>query len=508
MASVSNILLDQEILLECGTNEMELLVFKVAHFHFGINVAKVREVLPKAEITRLAKSHPSVRGVFRLRERVVPCVSLIDHLEVEPTRSEEVTESNLILTDFNQQQTAFLVDEVERIHRISWETIMPVPGLENLGNTPITAVARIEDQLILLLDFEMIIDQVTDNYFSTDAVANPNELPRETLRIVLADDSATVRQAVGTTLRNSGYTQLEIFHNGKQAWDWLENEYRQTQNVREVAHLVLSDIEMPQMDGFHLTKRIKTHPELSKIPVLLYSSIATPDNHKKGEAVGADAQITKPELDKVVQIADRLITEASEGVVSGKAVADTKPQAAELVAPVENIVEPPKAVETPKQQAKAEVPSEPPSPTTPVTEPVLGEEAPTHYPPPVGVNESLWLTFHGELGERSSELDEQLSELTEEGADAGELQTSVLRILHTIKSASMVVPVDEITRATHLAEELFGAIRPDDLATALDTMQRYCGWLQELSDPFFNPTVVLAKGDEIAAMLSGVVQGK
>ena len=308
MSTLSNILLDKEILLESGTNELELLVFDVADYTFGINVAKVREVLPTVEITSLPRAHPSIRGVFKLRSQVIPCVSLMDHLGIVPTR--ETSESTMILTDFNQQQTAFLVDAVDRIYRLSWQNILAVPGLEALANTPVTALARCDGRLIVMLDFEKMLDDVTDQYFRTAEVDNPLGLPREDLRIILADDSPTVRDAIGNALEASGYTRLTFFDNGAEAWSWIERRLAETGKVEDVGDLVISDVEMPQVDGFHLTRRIKQHPELRQLPVLLYSSIVTPDNQKKGEAVGADAQVSKPELGKVVQLADELISTA------------------------------------------------------------------------------------------------------------------------------------------------------------------------------------------------------
>ncbi|KKL50428.1 hypothetical protein LCGC14_2305590 [marine sediment metagenome] len=285
MSSLSNILLDKEILLESGTNELELLVFTVADYTFGINVAKVREVLPWQKITSLPKAHPSICGVFRLREHVIPCVSLSRHLGVKAYS--EDNDSTIILTDFNQQQTAFVVDSVDRIYRLSWENILAVPGLHALSKTPVTALARHESRLIVMLDFEMMLDNVTSQFFRTDAIDNPLGLPRETCRILLAEDSPTVREAIGTTLRNSGYTQVEIFDNGDEAWKWIQEKFSQRGRVEDVGDIIISDVEMPQIDGFHLTKKIKEHQELAKLPVLLYSSIVTPDNHKKGNLVGA-----------------------------------------------------------------------------------------------------------------------------------------------------------------------------------------------------------------------------
>lgn len=309
-STLANILLEKEILLESGTNELEVLVFHVGDYCFGINVAKVREVLPTTSITYLPKAHPSIRGVFKLRDQVIPCVSLLDYLGIESVR--ERSESTMILTDLNQQQTAFLVDEVERIHRLSWQNILAVPNLEALSHTPVTALARCEDRLVVMLDFEMILDEITSQYFRTDAVENPLGLPRETLKILLAEDSPTVREAIGATLRKSGYIQLEFFENGMEAWKWFEQRLAESDQVQTFAHLLICDVEMPQMDGFHLTKRIKEHPQLRTLPVLLYSSIITPDNRKKGQAVGADAQVAKPQLREVVRLADELIAKAQQ----------------------------------------------------------------------------------------------------------------------------------------------------------------------------------------------------
>ncbi|MGQ9563361.1 MAG: chemotaxis protein [Thermogutta sp.] len=313
MNKVANLLLEKEILLESGTNELEILVFDVGHYVFGVNVAKVREVLPAPVITHLPNAHPSIRGVFKLRDQVVPCVSLADYLG--EYLGDEAGGSTCILTDLNQQQTAFLVDRVERIHRLSWEDVLAVPPLDDLVRTPVTALARCQDRLILMLDFEMILDQITEHYFRTEMVDNPASLPREKALILLVEDSPTVREAITQTLSSSGYSQLLVFENGKEAWQWLEQKAANHQSPESFCKLVIADIEMPQVDGLHLTKRIKGHPQMKQIPVLLYSSIITPENRRKGEAVGADAQVAKPDLSRVVEFADALIFNQG-GVVS------------------------------------------------------------------------------------------------------------------------------------------------------------------------------------------------
>lgn len=303
MANIGNILLEKEILLESGTNEVEVLVFRVGDHRLGVNVAKVREVLSSQKITQIPQAHSSVLGCFRLRDVVVPCVSLHRHLKHEEAPREEC---KVILTEFNGFQTAFMVDQVERIHRISWEQILPVPDVVTRVACPVTAVTNLEGNLVMLLDFETIAAEISNQSQNITGVANPNQVPRESAVVLIADDSATVRVAVETTLRTSGYTNVRAFENGQQAWNYIQQRFQETGDVWQVADVLVSDVEMPAMDGFHLTRNIKEHPDLRQLPVVLFSSILTPENKRKGTTVGADAQITKPELARVVELADEM----------------------------------------------------------------------------------------------------------------------------------------------------------------------------------------------------------
>jgi two-component system chemotaxis response regulator CheV len=472
-ARVSNILLEKEILLESGTNELEILVFRLGEYAFGINVAKVREVLPRGPITGLAKAHASVLGVFRLRDLVVPVVSLRRHLQVAD--GDATSDQTLILADFNQQQTAFVVDAVERIHRLSWEQILAVPAISSLAHSPVTAVARIGERLVIMLDFEMITDEVTEQYFHTAAVANPHGLARGELKILLADDSPTVRAAMTKTLRASGYEQLRAFLNGREAWEWLEAQAAATNDLSQIADLLISDVEMPQIDGLHLTKRIKEHPVLRALPVLLYSSIVTPDNRKKGEAVGADAQISKPELAKVVSIADNLITQAM-----ARRSGASQPQPISK-ASLQSWLQP------------APAPRVPAAEQAPTWE-VEGDEAPSEN------NPRLWHTYRAELGDRSRHLHKLLTAARSLPIDADVAQ-QIFRTLHTIKSAAMVVPVNEVTRLTHLLESQLEAARANS-AWPIESLDLYCDWLIQLADPSLNAADVLAAGRKLFEKLN------
>ncbi len=547
MTSLSNILLDKEILLESGTNELEILVFEVADYTFGINVAKVREVLPAPEITHLPKAHPSVRGVFKLRNRVIPCVSLLDHLGIYPTSDH--TESTLILTDLNQQQTGFLVDQVDRIYRLSWKNVLSVPGLSALSHTPVTALARCDDRLIVMLDFEMILDSITDQFFRTDPIDNPLGLPRDELRVLIAEDSPTVRQAIESTLRSSGYSKLEFFDNGEAAWQWLEARWEETHDVSQIADLLICDVEMPQVDGFHLTKRIKSHTELNRIPVLLYSSIITPDNLKKGQAVGADAQVAKPELNRVVELADELIanqqkkSRAEDFQTVASVVAQVQEEAtdepprdtpdaaeptAKSVAPPapepavatdsQSADEPPVAEHSQAEPAADTVPEEP--------EPTASEEPEAETAPsakveqdtedgaalefmpaePEGVDPKLWQTFMQELFTHRKTLLGLMEQIT---GDRPELDVSfqIARTLHTIKSAATVVPLDQVTRCTHLMESLL-VKREDGGEWPRDMLNRYIGWLDMLMNPPEDDLAgALASGERLAKDLEKALDG-
>ena len=294
-------------------NEVEVLVFRVGVYRLGINVANVRELLSSQPICQLPKAHPSVVGCFRLRDVVVPCVSLHRHLNQGPRGP---AECNLILTEFNHCQTAFIVDEVERIHRLGWEGILPVLSIATNSSCPVTAVTNLDGSLVAMVDFETITASISPTNQVPATVGNPNGVPRDSLRILVVDDSATVRNALRATLANSGYTQVVCFEHGREAWNWIQHCMRDATDVRQVAHVVVSDVEMPSMDGLHLTRKIKEHRQLCELPVVLYSSILTPDNRKKGEAVGADAQITKPELARVVELADELALKRSNSVLS------------------------------------------------------------------------------------------------------------------------------------------------------------------------------------------------
>lgn len=313
--SAKQLLLGKDILLEAGTNELEILVFFLDGGPFGVNVAKVREVITPLQVHRIPASHPSVEGAFQLRDKVVPLIGLRAHLGMAPVTEEQRLEregSRIIITEFNQAVHAFRVDAVEQIHKVSWEQINPMPHVTESNGSPITSIAKINNKLVPMLDFEMIIDRIqTMNQLRTGPVPNRWNVDRGSKHVAVAEDSQTVHKLIVDSLIHSGYANVHAFTNGHDLWRFLESRVDARGERADQIDIVVSDIEMPRIDGLHVTRKIREHSALRHLPVVLFSSLITPDNLKKGEAVGATAQISKPQLHTVVDLIDEILAKAN-----------------------------------------------------------------------------------------------------------------------------------------------------------------------------------------------------
>ena len=305
------------ILLESGTNELELLVFRVGGIAYGINVAKVRELIRCVATVAVPHAPKGVAGSFKLRDEVLTLIDLPAYLEVEPVGDPDY--QLIIVIDLNSVRCGMLVEAVEMIHRIRWEQVDPPTQLLVDVGAPITAVARIEDRVIQILDFETVIGTLLGRG-GTEVVEQIPEHPireHENLRLLVVDDSMSIRRAVERVLHSAGFTSITKASNGEEAWKIIEERASEEGLPFD---MILSDIEMPRMDGLHLTQRIKSDPKLKAMPVLLFSSIIRPDTHNKGEAVGADAQVTKFQSNELVETIDRLLhTRAAAAAVTAEA---------------------------------------------------------------------------------------------------------------------------------------------------------------------------------------------
>ncbi len=293
------------ILLEAGTNELEVLVFTLSGQRYGVNVAKVREVIEPVVATKLPDSHPHVVGVFQLRESVIPLVDLRRSLGKGHTP--DFTVGKIIVMEFNDVRVSFFVDTVEQIYRVSWQDVTAVPEMEGLHDAPLTSVAHIRDELVLMLDFEQLVFQIGGiDLFEENAKKINTDLVRADTKILLAEDSRLMRELIGNNLHKAGYSELTICMDGQDAWEKLEADV--AENGRLTFDLLITDIEMPRIDGLHLTKQIREAPLLKDLPIIVFSSLVSLDNQKKCESVGANAQITKPQLDQLVELIDGLLS--------------------------------------------------------------------------------------------------------------------------------------------------------------------------------------------------------
>ena len=296
--------MDTNILLESGTNELEVLEFKVGSNFYGINVAKIREILLYQPVTPVPNAHPFVEGIFMPRDTMISVVNLRACLGLEGNTGEGL----FIITNFNKLNIAFHVDEVIGINRVSWEDIITPDATINTSEAGVsTGVIKLQDKLVVILDFEKIVSDISpetglkvsdmDNYETKDRSKSP---------ILLAEDSPLLSKLITDCLRKAGYTTLIVNPNGQEAWDKLA-AMKAEGNALEQVHCIITDIEMPLMDGHCLTKLVKEDEVLKNIPLVIFSSLINEEVFRKGEQLGADAQLTKPEIGNLVLTIDKLI---------------------------------------------------------------------------------------------------------------------------------------------------------------------------------------------------------
>ncbi|MDR3599686.1 MAG: chemotaxis protein [Desulfosporosinus sp.] len=282
----------QNILVESGTNELEIVIFKVGDSVIGVNVAKVESIITYQRITEIPNSNKNVKGIINHRGRVIPVLNLITALKQNCLKNSK--DRLLILININNSNFAVEVSSVIGIRRLSWAEIeTPSSILLSDNETPVTGIVKLnQDGIILMLDFEKLLADIDPSL----ALKISNETKGlEGKKLVIAEDSTFLLKVVNESLLKAGAT-VEKFSNGKDTLDYL-----QTCSTDEI-HCVITDIEMPIMDGLTLTKRIKSDRKLKEIPVIIFSSIANEGLKHKSLSVGADAQITKPEIDKLVEL--------------------------------------------------------------------------------------------------------------------------------------------------------------------------------------------------------------
>lgn len=298
--------MDKGILLESGTNELEILEFKVGNNYYGINVAKINEILPYQRPTPVPNAHPAIEGIFMPRDTVISIIDLAKSLNLPDAVNQ--SSDKYILTNFNNLNTGFHVHEVVAIHRVSWEDILkPDSTISSQGNGVATGIIKLDGKLIIILDFEKIVSDINpETGLKVSDIAQLGRRKRNEAPILIAEDSPLLSALMLECLHKAGYTNVIVTDNGQEAWNRL-NEYKTSGTVKDSVSCIITDIEMPQMDGYRLTKLVKDDEILKEIPVIIFSSLINDDMRRKGELLGADAQLTKPEIGDLVKEIDKLV---------------------------------------------------------------------------------------------------------------------------------------------------------------------------------------------------------
>ena len=300
--------MDTGILLQSGTNELEVLEFNIGPNHYGINVAKVKEIMPFSEPTPIPNAHETIEGVFMPRDTIVTIVDLAKSLSIPP--SPDRTKDMYIVTNFNNLNIGFHVHGVQGIHRLTWTDITkPDETINDADRSVATGIIKFENRLIVVLDFEKIIATINpETTIKAHDIDKLGERGRNNSPILIAEDSPMLEKMIVDCLTRAGYTNIIATNNGEEAWNTLLR-YKAEGDPTEQCRCIITDIEMPRMDGHRLTKLVKDDNEFKKIPLIIFSSLINEEMRRKGEALGADAQLSKPEIGQLVEAIDRLVLE-------------------------------------------------------------------------------------------------------------------------------------------------------------------------------------------------------
>ena len=298
-----------KILLESDTNELELVEFCIDECaadgtwvpnYFGVNVAKVREIIRLPQLSTVVNAPAAVAGIIKLRDKIITVIDLTMVLGLD---TGDRKADRVIVLEFNGLTVGVLVHSVSRIYRISWRNVEPPSRM--VARAQITGVVKMEDRIILVLDFEKIVGELCHESalkpLDADELACYDAAHCGERTVLVADDSAFIRNIMVTALRGAGYN-VEEATDGEEAWELI----RARLAVDARFDLLITDVEMPQMDGLHLTSLVRKEPFLADMPVVIFSSLASDGNRRKWINLGANYILTKPELPRLVEVAGEL----------------------------------------------------------------------------------------------------------------------------------------------------------------------------------------------------------
>jgi two-component system, chemotaxis family, chemotaxis protein CheV len=301
-----------------GTNKLEILLFSLGRDArtgrtetFGINVFKVREVMRTPEITTAPDMPAAVKGMVSLRGALVPVVDLADYIGMTPETPRDI----MIVTEYNGHTQGFLVESVDTILRLDWAQMRVPPQMltANLGGLVVAVTELGDNRLVMMLDVERILAETSkyDDSMTFSAIAR---VPRDDLTVLFADDSSVARGQIERTLAAMGVKYVGAV-NGRAAWDELQKvagyAAASGRQVKDMIQLILTDVEMPEMDGYILTKTVKSDPRFAGIPILMHSSLSSMSNMQLGKSVGVDEYVPKFEPQRLAETVTRLLLGAA-----------------------------------------------------------------------------------------------------------------------------------------------------------------------------------------------------
>ncbi len=309
----------QDILLETGTNEMEIIEFYLGTQPFGINVQKLKEIITfdQEALTVIPGSGDGMLGTLLLRGTTIPLIDLKSHIVKKEEEVQEDVRRVVLVCEFNDRINGFKVDGVNQIHRVSWEDVQPMASFIDQYRPRFTGSVNIEGREILIVDLEHIVAEF-DSEVNLDyeaglhAAEMQEKLPhsRERMKLMLAEDSALIRNGIEKVLKGSNYTNLEVFVDGQQCYNHImeiKQRVAAGEELGDLLNLLITDIEMPRMDGLTLCKKVKDDPLLSDIKVIMFSSLINEQMAIKCDQVGADGYATKPQIPYLVEMMDKFL---------------------------------------------------------------------------------------------------------------------------------------------------------------------------------------------------------
>ncbi|MDD4071883.1 MAG: chemotaxis protein [Desulfobacterales bacterium] len=301
-----------KILLESGTNEMELLAFSIGGQTFGVNVAKVQSIVQfdPVNVTQIPLSPPAISGMMLYRNRTIPLIDLAIALNIK--KSEDIERPIVIISEFNKRIHGLRVDQVYRIYRLGWKDFIPLEAFFGQYDPFIIGSVHMADTEIMVIDLEKILatlfPDLSFEEISISSMKQDEQLARSQVQIVFVEDSHSIRNNVIRILKNSGYSDIQAFTDGQQAFESLQklrNEFDKDNGAR-LPDVIVSDIEMPQMDGLTLCMKTKTELGFDQIPFIMFSSLINHQMIHKCRRVCADGYVTKPEMNKLISMIDEM----------------------------------------------------------------------------------------------------------------------------------------------------------------------------------------------------------